>query len=216
MLIQPNSRVLFIGDSITDCGRARPIAEGGHDPLGRGFVNLVNALVGTVYPELSLRVTNMGTSGNTVRDLAGRWQTDVIDLAPDWLAVMIGINDVWRQFDLPYIPERHVLPDEYERTLRQLVTSTRSALEGLVLMTPYYIESDRHDPMRRRMDEYGQIVKAIAKDNSAIFVDTQAAFDAVLEHVYPAALAWDRIHCTPTGHTIIAKAFLDAVGFKWG
>ena len=215
MKIAANSKLLFIGDSITDAGRAQPVGEGRGEALGRGYVSLVDALLGTTYPERSIRVVNVGTSGNTVRQLQARWKTDVQDLKPDWLSVMIGINDVWRQFDLPRQPETHVYPDEYEATLRTLVQATRPQLQGLVLMTPYYIEPNPEDAMRAQMDVYGSIVKKIAAEYDAFFVATQTAFDAVLPHYYPATLAWDRVHPNLTGHMVLARAFLHAVGFQW-
>src|SRR5215211_5094424 len=99
--IQPNSKLVMIGDSITDCERARPVGEGLFDALGRGYVSYMDAFLGAVYPERGIRIVNMGISGNTVRDLKGRWETDVLALKPDWVSLMIGINDVWRQFDSP-------------------------------------------------------------------------------------------------------------------
>jgi len=216
MKLKQGQKLLFIGDSITDCDRARPVGEGLFGASGKGYVALVDAMLQSTYPELGIRVVNMGTSGNTVRDLDARWETDVTAQRPDWLAVMIGINDVWRQYDLPFIPDGHVYIDEYERTLRKLVASSRPAVSGLVLMTPFYIEPNRSDAMRRTMDEYGAVVKRIAADTEgALFVDTQAAFDRILDKLYPATLAWDRVHPTPTGHMALARAFLNAVGFDW-
>ena len=215
MLIQPNSKLVMIGDSITDAGRAQPVGEGLFDALGRGYVSLVDALLGTVYPELGVRVVNMGTGGHTVRDLARRWQTDVLDLKPDWLSVMIGTNDVWRQFDSPRQTETHVLPDEYAQTLDSLITRTQPTIPNIVLMTPFYLEPNPADPMRRRMDEYGGIVKQIAAKHGTLCVDTQAAFDKVLTAYYPATIAWDRVHPNQTGHMVLARAFLEAVEFQW-
>jgi lysophospholipase L1-like esterase len=82
------------------------VGEAGIDGsgLGTGYVSLVDSLLRAAYPQGRIRMVNMGTSGNTVRDLAERWQTDVLDLEPDWLSIMIGINDVWRQFDSPLRP----------------------------------------------------------------------------------------------------------------
>lgn len=214
MLIAPHSRLVMIGDSITDSQRL-PDGEGLFEAIGRGYVADVDALLGTCYPAHAIRVTNMGVGGNTVRDLAARWQQDVIDRKPDWLSIMIGINDVWRQFDIPRQNERHVLPDVYASTLEQLVASTKPSLSGLVLMTPFYIEPNRDDAMRRQMDRYGAIVKEIAQRHNTLFVDTQAAFDALLEHSYPASLAWDRVHPNHIGHMAIARAFVDAIGFEW-
>jgi lysophospholipase L1-like esterase len=215
MLIQSRSKLLFIGDSITDAGRNRPVAEGLFDPLGKGYVSQVNALLGAAYPDRPIRVVNTGCSGNTVRDLKGRWQTDVLDLKPDWLSVMIGTNDVWRQFDTPLFPENAVQPEEYEKTLDGLVATTKPLLKGLVLMTPFYLEPLVDDAMRARMDQYGQIVLGVAKKHGVIGVDTQAAFDRALKHQHSSNLSWDRVHPNLVGHMILARAFLDGIGFVW-
>ncbi len=211
MKIGAKQTLLFIGDSITDCGRAQPFGVG--NGLGNGYVNLVNALLTTRYPERRIRVVNTGSSGHTVRDLEARWKRDVIDLKPDWLSIMIGINDVWRQFDCPLETRNHVLPDQYEKTLKTLVGKTK--VKGLVMMTPYYIEDNRSDDMRKRMDQYGAMVKKIARQQGAIFVDTQAAFDAVLKHLPSEMFAWDRVHPGLPGHTVLARAFLNGIGFEW-
>ena len=215
MKLAQHSKLVMIGDSITDAGRAQPAGEGLFGALGNGYVSLVDALLGAAYPELGIRVVNMGTGGHTVRDLQARWQTDVLDKQPDWLSVMIGINDVWRQFDSPLRPEGHVLPDEYEQMLDSLVAQVRPSVQNIVLMTPFYIEPNRADAMRARMDEYGAIVRRLSEKHGTLFVDTQAAFDAVLASVYPATLAWDRVHPSLTGHMVLARAFLNAVEFAW-
>jgi lysophospholipase L1-like esterase len=215
MLLSKGQKLLFIGDSISDCGRARPAGEGRDDALGKGYVSMVDALLQSVYPELAIRVVNKGISGNTVRDLSARWAEDVLQAKPDWVAIMIGINDVWRQFDMPRIQERHVYKDEYETTLRRLVLETAPSVEGIVLMTPFYIEPNAADPMRAAMDQYGEVVRAIADEAGAVFVDTQAAFAPLLKEMYPAALAWDRVHPSPVGHMALARAFLNAIGFEW-
>jgi lysophospholipase L1-like esterase len=215
MIIHPNSKLLMIGDSITDCGRKRPIAEGLHPALGEGYVAFVGSLLTAVYPDHHIRVINMGVSGNTVRDLKNRWQTDVLDLKPDWLSICVGINDVWRLFGSPPVIEDHVSIDEYSRILEDLVRQTRPNLKGLLLMTPYYIEPDKSEPMRAMMDQYGTAVRQIAQKHQAIFVDTQAAFDTILPHIPVSTLAPDQVHPTHAGHMILARAFLRAIGFEW-
>ena len=215
MQIEPTSKLVMIGDSVTDCGRAQPVGEGLFDALGRGYVANVDSLLGAVYPGHGIRIVNQGTSGNTVRDLKARWQRDVLDLTPDWVSVMIGINDVWRQFDSPLRKELHVPLDEYERTLDGLVQATLPAVHRMVLMTPFYIEPNRDDAMRAQMDRYGGAVRRLAERHGTLLVDTQAAFDEVLKSCYPAALAWDRVHPNQTGHMVLARAFLQALGFAW-
>ena len=215
MLFEPNSKLVMIGDSITDCSRAQPIGEGLFNALGSGYVSLVDALINVTYPALKLRVVNVGCSGNTVRDLKARWQRDVLDLEPDYLSIMIGTNDVWRQFDMPLVPTAWVGPEEYETTLRELVEQTLPHLQKLILMTPFYIEPLKEDAMRKRMDQYGAIVRNIATEVGAVFVDTQAAFEGVLAHNHSAFYAWDRVHPNAQGTAVLARAFLDAVGYSW-
>lgn len=218
MNIKPHSRLVMIGDSVTDHQKTNPAGEGLFEAIGRGwggYVAQVDALLSVNYPEYAIRVTNKGISGNTVRDLARRWQADVIDLKPQWLSVMIGINDVWRQFDVPRQPENGVPPDEYERTLDRLIGETRPLLDGLVLLSPYFIESNKTDAMRARMDVYGALMRKTAARHDAIFVDVQAAFDRMLAHMHSASIAWDRIHPNHIGDMVIASGFLNAIDFDW-
>ena len=212
MKLAPHSKLVFIGDSITDCERARPVGEGLFGAVGKSYVNLIEGFLGAIHPADAIRVVNMGTSGNTVLDLKDRWQTDVLDLKPDWLSIMIGVNDVWRQFDLPRQTEIHVSPEVYEKTLNELARRTRPKVKGLIMMAPFYIEPNRSDAMRSRMDEYGAIVKKVAAKNRALFIDTQAAFDDVLSHMHANAIAWDRVHPNIIGHAIIARAFMKTIG----
>lgn len=215
MIIQHGSKLVMIGDSITDSGRTRPIGEGLFDAAGSGYVSLVDGFLIASHPAHGIRVVNVGCAGNTVRDLKSRWQTDVTDLEPDWLSISIGINDVWRHFDTPLQPEWHVPLDEYTHTLEELVQTTKPTLKGLILMTPYFIEPNREDPMRKMMDQYSEVVRKLAEKHDAILVDTQAAFDVVLADLHPMALAWDRVHPNRAGHMVLARAFLKAIGYEW-
>lgn len=209
------SRWVAIGDSITDTGRARPVGEAPNG-LGTGYVQTIDALLGAWYPARRIRLFNVGTSGHTVRDLAERWQTDVIELKPDWLSVMIGANDVWRQFDRVTQPERSVLPAEYEQTYDALLAKTVPLLKGgLILITPFFLEARTNDPMRARMDEYGAIVKRLAAKHGAVLVDSQAAFDVVLKDLPSAMINWDRVHVNHVGAAVLARAVLNALGFAW-
>ncbi len=212
MKLQAKDTLLFIGDSITDTGRDRPV--GVRNGLGDGYVRLVNSLLGANHPETPIRVLNTGISGNRVTNLDARWQTDVIDLKPDWLSIMIGINDVWRQFDCVADKEQ-VDIELYEKLLRKLIEQTQPSLKGLVLMTPFYLEANPSDPLRAKMDEYSAVVKKLADEYAAIFVDIQAAFNAYLAKTPTQTLCSDRVHPNQTGHMIIAKAFYQAIGGQW-
>ena len=203
---EPEQRVVFIGDSITDAGR-RDAAP----PLGGGYVGVVRGFLAARYPHHRLTIVNRGVGGDTVRHLAVRWAEDAIGPRPDWLSVGIGINDVWRDFG----ENRHeaVPLPEYRETLRSLLSRAQDETGcRLIVMEPYVIEPDRTDPMRARMDEYGLAAREVAAALDAVNVRTQAAFDTVLATTSPADWAADRVHPNVAGHAVIADAFLSAVG----
>ncbi len=209
MKIQPQSKLLMIGDSITDCGR--DYGAKGEKALGNGYVRFVNETLKEEYPGFGIEILNKGISGNTILDLKRRWQRDVLNHAPDWLSILIGINDVWQQYD-GWMPERNwVKIDEYERTYDELLKKTVPSLKGLILMTPYFLQLDKKHPMRIQMDEYSEVVRHYAQKYDAILVDTQAAFDAAMQNLDVNEFSNDRIHMNDRGHQILAAAFIKAV-----
>jgi lysophospholipase L1-like esterase len=213
--IAPGGKLVMIGDSITECGREQPLSGEPDDFLGSGYVHYVDSLIAAAYPGSRIRIWNAGIGGNTVRDLEARWTAHVLDLEPDWLSIMIGINDALRQFDHWVPPSEQIPLGEYERTLERLIGGIRPRLQGLVLMTPYLVEPDRTVPMRAMMDRYGGTVRGLAEKYQAVLVDTQAAFDEALRELDPDELAADRVHVHAVGHMILARAFLKAVDFSW-
>lgn len=208
MIFERGQKVLFIGDSITDTGRRDLNA-----PYGNGYMSLVRAFVDARYPELALRWENRGIGGNTVRHLAERWEQDVVAERPDWLSVMIGINDVWRTFDSG--GNGAVSIDEYETTLRSLLQRAVDATGcKLIVAEPFDIDPDRNDPMRTMMDAYGRVARRIATEFGAISIHTQDAFDKALESTDWSTWAHDKIHPGLPGHAVIAAAYLRAIGFE--
>jgi lysophospholipase L1-like esterase len=215
MSLARNSRIVMTGDSITDCGRARPVGDSRAGTLGDGYVSIVDRVLAAVRPEMQLHVLNTGMSGNTVRELRARWREDVMALKPDWLSVMIGINDVWRQFDTDPALLRPVCVAEYRLTLEALLNEARGVAKGVIVMLPFYLEAATHDPMRAMRDVYADAARQVAANVGAIVVDTQAAFNAVLPHRGRETLAPDGVHPTPLGHMILAMAWLKAIGLQW-
>ncbi len=207
MLFEKQKKIVFIGDSITDSGR-RDVAI----PYGNGYVSIVRTFLIARYPDYNLNIVNKGISGNTVRDLAGRWEADAIAEQPHYLSVCIGINDVWRQFSND---PTAVYPEEYQTTYRRLLQRAKDATAAkFIVMSPYKIEADRTEAMRKQIDAYTLIAKGLAKDFGATFVDVQAAFDAALRATTPESWSTDQFHPNGPGATVIAHAFLKAIGFE--
>ncbi|MGM9596492.1 MAG: SGNH/GDSL hydrolase family protein [Eubacteriales bacterium] len=215
MIFQNNDRIIFAGDSVTDMGSNQPLGEGLSDKVGRGYVRVVENMLAVWYPELNFRITNAGTSGNTSRDLLARFERDVTSQNPDWVSICIGINDVWRQFDVPAILDAAVLPDEYERNVESMILAVKGKVKGIFILSPYYIEPLREDPMRRRMDEYGEICCRLAEKHGCEFVDFQRMFSDYCKYQHSSRLAWDRVHPNQMGATLMAREFLRHTGFDF-
>ena len=215
MIFENYDRIVFAGDSVTDMGSAKPVGEGLSDNVGRGYVRVLENMFAAYYPEVFLRVTNSGISGNTSRDLLERYDRDVVDLKPDWVSICIGINDVWRQFDSPAILDSHVLPDEYERNVEEMILRVKDNVKGIFILSPYIMEPNREDAMRKRMDEYVAISKKLAEKHGCIFVDFQKMYEEYCQIRYSGYIAWDRIHPNQIGATLMAKEFLKYCDFDY-
>ena len=109
MIFKHMDRIVFAGDSVTDMESAQPVGEGLFENVGKSYVRIVENMLSAFYPEVYIRVTNSGISGNTSRDLLQRFDRDVVSLNPDWVSICIGINDVWRIFR----PSHGRLPHTY-------------------------------------------------------------------------------------------------------
>lgn len=215
MIFENMDRIVFAGDSVTDMESEQPVGEGLFDNLGRGYVRVIENLLAVCYPEISLRITNSGVSGNTSRDLLERFQRDVVDLKPDWASICIGINDVWRQFDSPAIVSCQVLPQEYEENVEKMICMIKDSVKGIFILSPYYIEPNRQDRLRARMDEYVEISRHLAAKYHCRFVDFQKIYEEYCQIRHSSYIAWDRVHPNQVGATLMARAFLAQCGFDY-
>ena len=207
--LKPNDKVLFIGDSITDADRNSPA----HKPFGCGYVNFVANTLLAKYPTYNLNIINTGISGDTITDLKNRWQKDCLDHNPDILSILIGVNDIWRQFatedELPYA----VPLDEYEATYRQLLTMvTQKCNSRLVICEPFMFCDDFNNPMFAHLRRYIEVVRRIADDFNACIVPLQKAIDERIKDVPPQDWSLDMVHPEIWAHEWIAQQWLIATG----
>ena len=215
MIFENYDRIVFAGDSVTDMGRAYPNGEGLFDNVGKGYVRVIENMLATYYPEVFIRVTNAGISGNTSRDLLARFDKDVVELKPDWLSICIGINDVWRQFDCPAMVGDHVGLEEYEKNVETMILKMKDNVKGIFILSPYIIEPLREDAMRKRMDEYVEVCRALAEKHGCRFVDFQKMYEDYCQTRHSSYIAWDRIHPNQIGATIMAKEILKQCDFDY-
>lgn len=215
MIFQNMDRIVFSGDSVTDMGSVNPVGEGLFDNVGHSYVRIIENMLAVYYPEIKIRVTNSGISGNTSRDLLARFDRDVVDLNPDWVSICIGINDVWRQFDSPAIPDCHVMPDEYAKNLETMILKVKDKVKGVFILTPYIMEPNSEDMMRSRMNEYVQICSDLAQKYGCIFVDFQKMYEDYCRIRHSSYIAWDRIHPNQIGATLMAREFLKKCDFDY-
>ena len=207
---KPKKTIEFIGDSITDCDHRTT----GHAPLGCGYVREIHHLLQAGYPELQLTILNKGISGDRITSLAFRWQSDVIKVAPDWLFIYIGVNDVWRYFG-GNVKEAIELP-VFKQTYHQLIDNTLSRLPKIHirLISPFLAEKDHEDPFRKKLSQYQASIDDLGKASNLPVIHLQPAFDWAM--LTKPATYWtvDRVHPTPEGHMLIALTILRACGYN--
>ena len=215
MIFEDMDRIVFAGDSVTDMGSQNPVGEGLFDNVGRSYVRVVENLLAVYYPEIRIRVTNSGISGNTSRDLLGRFDRDVVDLKPDWVSICIGINDVWRQFDSPAIPDEQVMPEEYRKNVEEMILKVKDTVKGVFILSPYIMEPNSEDMMRNRMNQYVEICRTLSEKHNCIFVDFQKMYEEYCKIRHSSYISWDRIHPNQVGATLMAREFLKHCNFDF-
>jgi len=209
---EPGSRLVFIGDSITDMKWGRNQKDRNHY-LGHSYVYLIAARLGVDMPEAQLDVYNRGISGNTVANLKARWEKDAIGMKPDLLSILIGTNDVGRG----------VTPEAFESDFRFILDASLKANPKLklVLLDPFVLKSGRlkdenaWKARRSKTDKMGAVVTKLAKDYNAVHVRTQELFDAATKIAPPEHWIWDGVHPLPQGHELIARNWLQKVSARW-
>lgn len=205
MEIQDNAIVLFQGDSVTDCGRSRENDE----ELGWGYANMISAWFGATYPEKKVTFLNRGISGNRVKDLVDRWDEDCIDLKPDFVSILIGINDCWRRYDR----NDPTSIEAFEGDYRKILTRTREELDAkIILCEPFVlpVPEDRKQ-WREDLDPKIQVVRGLALEFGALLIPFDGIYAQACARREPAFWAPDGVHPTQAGHALMAKAWLKSV-----
>jgi lysophospholipase L1-like esterase len=201
-----NKTILFIGDSITECDRRMPL----HAPLGWGYVRMFSDILSIREPEKTIRIINKGMNENTIAHLLSRWCDDVVEFQPDFLFILIGINDVTRYLDGS--TSLHRSPVEFKAVYRRLVEETKLRVPHceIIPMQPFFISrgddivGSYRNQLISTLAAYLQAIDEIAKEYGLKIIRLSESFQKLLRHKNSETFSEDKIHPNLTGHLAIA------------
>lgn len=206
--------IVFQGDSITDAGR------GYEDDAntGRGYPTLVKARLGFDCPG-QYTFYNRGVSGNRVVDVYARIKRDILNLRPDYLSILIGVNDVWHEIDI----QNGVEAAKFERIYDMLITEIKEALPqvNIMILEPFVLKGaatckaeapERWNFFQTEVALRAAASRRVAQKHGLPFVELQSKLDAACEKAEPAYWLSDGVHPTPMGHELIAREWMKAFG----
>ncbi len=203
--------IVFQGDSVTDAGRNRDRTEPNHsDGLGSGYAGIAAAQLLAQNSGSGWQCYNRGVSGHKVFELAARWQTDCLDLRPDVLSILIGVNDFWHTLSSGYDGTVEI----YERDYRALLDRTRATLPdvALIIGEPFAVTGGTalSDAWYPAYAEYRAAARRVADAYDAAWIPYQSIFDEALERAPVEHWCPDGVHPAPTGNHLMAQAWLDS------
>lgn len=211
--------ILFQGDSITDCGRNREDASS----TGVGYVHMVKGELGCEYPG-EYEFINKGISGNRIVDVYARIKKDIINLKPEYLSLLIGVNDVWHELGGKH---NGVAADKFEKIYDMLITEILEALPNvkIMIMEPFVLEAEktaateaepeRWDCFRTEVPLRAAAAKRIAEKYGLSFIALQDKFNEACKLAPASYWLRDGVHPTPMGHWIIKNEWIKAFrGYK--
>lgn len=207
--VQDGQLFLFQGDSITDAGRRAEAA-----PFGIGYASLFVEMITAQYPERSIRYINKGIGGDNTAGLRVRWEDDVIGHQPDWLSIMIGINDLHtflRQ------DGACVTVDLYRENYDFILAQTRDKTDArLILVDPFYISNDAggesfESTVLETIEAYIGVVHDMVAKYETYHVRTHEVFQRHLAYRESGVFCPEPVHPARAGHVVIAQALIDAL-----
>lgn len=206
-----NDRVIvFQGDSITDAGRSRDDQRPNQaHSLGHGYAALAAAHVLGAQPEAGWHCYNRGISGDKVPQLAARWEADCLELQPDILSILVGVNDFWHTLTHGY----EGTAASYEEGFRALLDRTRDALPNVTLIIgePFAVPGGSAIGVEwEAFEDYQAAARRVADDYDAVWIPYQSLFSEALDRARVDYWAPDGVHPSPAGNERMAQAWIDA------
>ena len=209
-----NFKILFQGDSITDSGRMLDSTAGfPKHGLGPGYPSIVTGKLQLAYPEMEFENSNRGISGNNIYHLYSRWRRDTLDLNPDMLSMLIGINDSSLESRTSAYGKD---PLSYGEVYRALLAWCRKVNPEIrfVLLEPFLLpRNDEHQQWKIMLEERQAELRQIAKEFDAVFIGLQQIFDDASKIKPSEFWSADGVHPSLAGHHLIADAWVEKVKF---
>lgn len=196
-------KIVFIGDSITDCERDRM----DENSLGNGFVKILSDKLRPIYPDMDIQLINKGISGNEVCDVLARVNKDVIDLKPDTAVVMIGINNVLHQYKYG----KQLDLKQFERDFTELLGKIKEAGITLIVLEPFLMPAPDKLRMRPLFNKELEIIHRVAVDIADEFVAYDEMFNGLSESIRYTEYSMDGVHPTHRGSRLIADTAIKAI-----
>ena len=211
-MLSKGDTVLFQGDSITDAGRSREHAQepNTQPAMGNGYAWMAASALLTGRAADELQIFNRGISGHKVFQLADRWDKDCLDMKPDLLSILIGVNDIWHSRGGNYDDTVEV----YERDFHALVERTRTALPDLkiVICEPFVLRCGAiNDSWFPEFDHYRAAARRVCDTHKTAWVPFQTMFDEAIKYAPPEHWAGDGVHPSPAGAALMAQAWTSVV-----
>lgn len=208
--VSNNDVILFQGDSITDHGRKRENSEANNlDAMGRGYAMVAASSLLNTFADKNIKIYNKGISGHKVDQLYDRWQTDCLDLKPNILSILIGVNDYWHKRNGKYEGSHLSYRDNY----RKLLDWTLKELPQvkLVIGEPFAVKGVKHvdDTWFPEFASYQEVARGIAKEYNAILIPYQSIFDKALEKANGSYWTTDGVHTSLAGINLMAESWLN-------
>lgn len=210
--LEKDNVVLFQGDSITDAGRNKEDNSFNNTKvLGSGYAMLSAAALLEKYASLNLKIYNKGISGNKVFQLADRWDKDCLEIKPNVLSILIGVNDIWHKLNGQY----NGTVDIYRKDYIALLERTKKALPGvrLVICEPFGVKGVKavDDKWYPEFLDYQKAAREIADQFGAVFVPFQRIFDEAQKRAPGVYWTGDGVHPSFAGAQLMAKAWMEAI-----
>ena len=199
-------RILFQGDSITDASRDRR----NYYDLGKGYAKVAAELIKEAHPDLDIEFINLGIGGNRTDQLFDRLYKDAIELQPDIISVLIGINDVWHRYGSEKVATTN---EQIELNYRTILNELRAKTNAKIMMlSPYLLDCDNKDDIRADLPSVIAIVRKLASEYADVYVPLDEYFEEALKTMpEPRYYSADGVHPNQNGAEFIGKLYAEAI-----